>query len=370
MQLAKPFFSEERIDLITADIEAILASGQFMLGEWCASFEQKFSGYQNKNHSIAVNSCTTALQITLEFLKERVGSGSVLVPDAGFLSNVSTIKWAGLKPIFVDIKPSTLSFDLDDLNNKIRPDTIGIVWVHLTGWISDDATQILDFADENGLFVIEDCAHAQGSTLDSTPAGSLGDAGCFSFFPSKILTTGSGGMITTDDAELDEFAREKRIFGRSVSHSGEIVREGNDWFLDEVRSCIGYHQMDDLAFNLARRREVAAIYEAKFLSEQKLETLKGGCLSAFYQYPIFLKNIDTRDRLSQRLKSDLGIPSKRIYQPLHREAIFSGLGLNEKDFRGAADALDRSLCVPIHANVSASDANHIADCVLISLNRL
>jgi dTDP-4-amino-4,6-dideoxygalactose transaminase len=137
------------------------------------------------------------------------------------------------------MNPETFSFDLEDLARKLTPNTKGVIWVHMIGIISQEYQKIVNFCRDHELFLIEDCAHAHGAEIDGKMAGTLGDAGCFSFFPTKVLTTGTGGMITTNNAELMVYAKEVRLLGRHIE-TGEIVHKSNDWFMDEIRACIGY----------------------------------------------------------------------------------------------------------------------------------
>lgn len=167
--LTKPYFSNQSIKKITKNIPKILKSGRLMMGPWNDKFEKNFSKIVGSKFAVTTNSCTTGIQIALEYYK--VKGFEVLVPSGSFQSGISAIKWAGAKPILVDMNPKTLSFSLDDLKKKITPKTKGILWVHVTGLISSEYKQIIKFAKSNNLFIIEDCAHAQGSTIDKKNAG-------------------------------------------------------------------------------------------------------------------------------------------------------------------------------------------------------
>src|SRR5437773_3986059 len=260
MKLLKPFFPPDSRREILASIDAMLESGQLMLGEHSKNLEAAFAVHHGTRSAVATNSCTSALQICL--MHYDVRGREVLVPSAGFITDISVIQWAGGTPILVDCDPATLAFDLDDLRRKVSPRTKGMIWVHLIGLISPAWKEIVAFAREHELFLIEDCAHAHGAEVDGRKAGSFGDVGCFSFYPTKVMTSGTGGILVTSDPALEKSAREIRLFGRE-NGTGGVVREGNDWFLDEIRACIAHSQLKDLEMFLARRREIAGLYHQK-----------------------------------------------------------------------------------------------------------
>lgn len=357
IQISRPYFSEAQRELILKGIGEILESGRVMLGPFAQSLERNFAAHTGTACAVSVNSCTTALQICLEYFGVR--GGEILVPAAAFTTDVSVARWGGAKPVLVDIDSDTLSFDLRDLERKVSPQTRGIIWVHLTGFISPQFREIAEFAKHRGLFLIEDCAHAQGASVEGRRAGSIGDAGCFSFFATKLMTCGAGGMISTSDPALDRFAREMRLFGRSAS-SGEVVREGNDWFLDEFRACVALAQLGEIDAMLARRSAVAERYNVALANQPGMTSLDipKGSVHAYYQYPIFLdrrlKSVD----IAMALSSKHGVQVKPIYRPVHHERIF--LEYDDGTLTVAEETLGRSLCLPMHPGVSDQDIDTAA----------
>ncbi len=353
---AKPYFSAEARRGICKDIDAILSSGRLMLGEFTSKFEAGFASYIGSSTAVTTNSCTTALQISL--MHHDVQNAEVLVPDASFLTDVSSVRWAGGVPVLVDTDPETLSFDLDDLKRKLTARTKGIIWVHLTGMISPAWRDIVKFARDHGLFLIEDCAHAHGASVDGIKAGTIGDVGCFSFYPTKPMTTGTGGILTTNDAALEKSARELRLFGRE-NGVGTVVREGNDWFMDEIRACLGYYQLLELDSALARRRAIADRYNSKLhaISGLKLLHIPEGNLPTWYHYTVFIAPDVDYDSLRDRLKEGYGIPTKPIYLPLHQEKIFRDL--DDGTFANTELTLNRSLCLPLFPEMEDKQVDYI-----------
>lgn len=352
----KPYFPKETRDSILTDIDEILHSGRLVQGKHTEAFENSFSEYIGTKNSVSTNSCTTALQICLEHYGAK--GFEILVPSASFVTDISVVKWAGASPVLVDTDPETLSFDLQDLKKKLTPNTKGIIWVHLIGVISPAWKEIVEFARENRLFLIEDCAHAHGASIDGRKAGSLGDAGCFSFYPTKPMTTGSGGMITTDSADLTKTALELRMFGRE-NGTGQVVRMGNDWFLDEIRACIGYHQLRNLEASLKRRREIANKYQKEFknLDNIRLLNISDNQLPAWYHYSVFIESNIDYEKLAKALQEKHGIPTKPIYIPMHQEKIFSDL--DDGSLKQTELALNLSLCLPLFVEMRDQEVTNV-----------
>jgi perosamine synthetase len=363
----KPYFSPEARHEILSAIDGVLASGRLMLGEQTERFERAFAEYIGTAHGVSTNTCTTALQIAL--MHYVVRGCEVLVPSASFITDVSVVRWAGGTPVLVDCDPATLSFDLDDLRRKVTSRTRAVIWVHLTGIVSSSWREIVAFAREHDLKLIEDCAHAHGAVVGGRKAGSLGDVACFSFYPTKVMTTGTGGMMTTDDADLAAAAREIRNFGRERG-VGATVREGNDWFLDEIHACLGYWQLQELEQGLARRRAIARRYDELLSGVPGLRLLEvpREQLPAWYHYTVFVDDAVDYARLASALKEKHGIPTKPIYIPLHQEKIFRDL--DDGSLRGAETALNRSLCLPMYVEMDDRQVEIVADAVATEIREL
>ena len=364
---AKPYFSAQARREILLGVDKILTSGRLMLGEYTDKFESGFANYIGTDHAVTTNTCTSALHIAL--LHYDVQDREVLVPSAAFVTDVSVVRWAGGSPVLVDTDPSTLSFDLDDLRRKLSPRTKGIIWVHLTGLISPAWCEIVSFARENSLFLIEDCAHAHGASVNGAKAGTLGDVGCFSFYPTKVMTTGTGGILTTNDPMLAESAREVRNFGRKGG-VGMVVREGNDWFLDEIRACLGYFQLQEIEQFLTRRQKIAELYENKLIGLPGLGFLeiRKGHRSAWDHYTVFVNESIDYGLLAKRLKENHDIPTKPIYTPLHQETIFRDL--DDGSLHQTEGALNRSLCLPLYVEMQDTQVAFVADALASELRKL
>lgn len=356
INIVKPYFSESSRRQISEGIDQILTSGQLMTGEFTDKIEDEFAAFVGTESAVTVNTCTTALQICLQYFD--VEGCEVLIPAGGFLTDLSAVVWAGGTPVLVDIDPDTLALDLDDLERKRTDKTKGIIWVHLTGVISHHYKEIKAFAERHGLFLLEDAAHAHGAKIDGHMAGTIGDAGCFSFFPTKVITAGTGGMITTDDPALVRYAKEVRLLGRDIE-TGDIVRVGNDWFMDELRACVLYYQFQELDQFLERRRAIADRYRQGFANQPglRLLPLEAGNLPAYYQFVVHLDPSIDRDGVSKALKEKHGIGAKRIYIPLHQEKIFTQY--DDGSLPRSEEALNHSICLPMHVQLTDADVDQV-----------
>ena len=362
----RPYFAEQTRAAIVADISEILGNGQLMLGPWKDKLETAYSTMCGVKHAVSVNSATTALQISLEYFGVR--GAEVLVPAASFVTDLSAVIFAGGVPVLVDANPNTLSFDLADLERKLSPRTKVIIWVHLTGVIAPDYREVQAFAKKRGLFLLEDAAHAHGAAIDGKMAGSLGDVGVFSFYPTKVVTSGTGGLLTTNDDGLKDFAERMRLFGKSAI-TGDIVNLGNDWFLDEIRACVAWHHTQALADQLAWRRAVAARYNANFVNQPNLTMLQlaNGHEPAWYHYTIMLTDKVDHAAVTKALKDDYGIHTK-IYRPVHHEPVFREY--DDGTLKSAEHLLDRSLCLPMYVGLLESDVDYVSNAVIETLRAI
>ena len=358
--LTRPYFSETSRRLILEEVDQILASGKLVLGPHAERFEDAWAKRVGTPYAVSVNSCTTGMQIALQHL--GVEGAEVLVPAGSFVSDVAVATWNGARAVLVDIDRETLTFDMDDLRRKVTPKTRAMIWVHLVGFISPKYREIQQFAKQHNLLLIEDAAHAHGAIIDGREAGGLGDVGCFSFYATKVVTASGGGMMTLSDPYLVKFAKEVRHHGRDPA-SGKVVQVGNDWFLDEVRACIGYHQLMELDQHLARRRWIAARYDEAFRNQPGLfvldvpETAK----PAYYQYPVWLDSKIDPAGFIKRLQERHGVTSRAIYRPIHTEPAFASF--DDGTLANTEAILRQSLCLPMSVAMTDDEVAIVIDAV-------
>ena len=224
------------------ELKKFVATGDFTLGKPLKKFENNFAKLIGAKHALGVNSGTDAIKISLKVLNIKRGD-EVITAANTFVATVGAIHELGAKIVFVDVMPENLSIDPDDLRRKITNDTAGVILVHIGGIISPHLYEIEKICQDNGLFLIEDAAHAHGSSIKGKKAGTLGICGSFSFYPTKVLNTAEGGMITTDDKTIFEKSLIFREHGKK-DHNFNIHTElGYNWRFSELHALLGLQQI-------------------------------------------------------------------------------------------------------------------------------
>ena len=352
----KPYFTKDMSVKILYNIKKIINEKNLMIGKFSNSLEKKFSNFIGVKYAVSVNSATTALQMALRYANVR--GKEVIVPSASFITNVSSVIFENAKPILVDCDFNTLSYNINELKSKVNKNTAAIVLVHLTGYIADNYKEIVKLAKENKILLIEDCSHAHGSKVDGKQAGSIGDLGVFSFYPTKVLTSGSGGIITTNNKKMHDLAKSLRVFGKNFSNN-LVDKLGNDWFLDEFRSAIVLEQLSVIEDILEKRMKVAKFYIHN-LPKSDLFTflnLKKNTQSCWYNFPIFFKKIAHKTKFEEEFSKN-NISTKSIYRPVFEEKIFRKY-FHKQKFIGSKKMLNCSLCLPIYTSITKKELVYV-----------
>jgi perosamine synthetase len=353
---ARPYFHDEDVPKLLSRLEDIIRGGRLIFGPNTSEFEEAFRNYVGVQHAVSVSSCTAALEITMRFF--GVQGREVIVPTNTFAACVSAIKYAGGKPVLADMDPKTFCLDTDDVLGRINDNTAGIIVVHIAGLIYPDIDRLREICNERGIFLIEDPSHAHGAMIDERPAGSLSDAACFSFYPTKVMTTGTGGMITTDNASLAEYARSVRHHGQGSSLE-EIVNFGSDWCMDELSAALGVYQLQRLDENVAHRNRVVEWYR-RALSE--IEWIKApvypeNLRHAYYKFPVMLAEGIDKHKLADIMLEEYQIELGSIYDPpCHLHPVFQReFGFHKGMFPRAEAVLGQQTCLPVHAAITEED---------------
>ena len=348
--IAKPQLGEEE----KAAVIAVLESGMLAQGQRVAEFEACFAELCGVKHAVAVASGTAALWLAL--LAHEIGPGDeVITTPFSFIASSNCALFVGARPIFVDIEPDTYLIDASAIEDRITERTRAILPVHLYGQPCDMAT-IMEIAGRHNLIVIEDACQAHGATFEGQPVGSFG-TGCFSFYPTKNMTTGEGGIITTSDDALAERLRLLRNHGQSQRYRHDIL--GYHFRTTDIQAAIGLTQLEKLpAWNEQR------IANARYLSER----LQGVCVPivranrrhVFHQYTIRVSG--ERQALQDHLKGQ-GVGTAIHYpRPIHHQPLYQSLGYD--DALPKAEAAGREvLSLPIHPALSQSDLDRIVAAV-------
>lgn len=356
--IAKPIMGQEEINAV----EEVLKSGILAQGKKVEEFEQAFANFVGVKHAVAVNSGTAALHMAL--LTHGIGAGDeVITSPFTFISSANSILFTGAKPVFVDIVEETFNISPDKIEGKITSQTKAIMPVHLYGQPCD-MNGLMKIAQEHGLIVIEDACQAHGAEYEGKKAGSFG-TGCFSFYPTKNMTTGEGGMITTNDENIAQKARMIRTHGQRQRYLHEIP--GYNYRMTEMAAAIGLCQLGKLEeFNNKR------IGNAKFLTE-KLAGIKGLVLPkvkknvrhVFHQYTVRITRDFgiSRDELRQKLM-DEGVGTEIYYPlPVHRQPLYQSLGYDDR-LPCSEKAAGEVLSLPVHPSLVKEELEYVGESLI------
>jgi perosamine synthetase len=347
--IARPDVGEAEIDAVRDVIE----SGQLADGPAVREFEDAFASLCGTDHAVATTNGTTALHATFEAL--GVGEGdAVITTPFSFVASANAIRLAGAEPVFADIHPETLTIDPATVAELLaaRDDVAAVLPVHLYG-MPAEMSSLRRLTDAHDVALVEDAAQAHGARYEGEVVGSIGDAGCFSFYPTKNATSAEGGMVTTDDADLAERVRRFCDHGRTSGY--EHAEVGHNFRMTSVCAAIGRVQLERLpSFNVARRGNAA--YLSDRLADTSVETPaeRPGIRPAYHQYTI---RTDERDALADHLEAR-GVGSKVYYPiPIHEQPAYADYDLDLPIAERAAECV---LSLPVHPGLSVADLREVA----------
>jgi perosamine synthetase len=360
--IAKPMIGEEEIQAVTA----VLQSGLLAQGNKVKNFEEDFADYLEVEHAVAVGNGTIALDLALKALGIRPGD-EVIVPDFSFISTANSILFQGARPVFADIDERTFTIDPNDALEKITGRTKAILGVHLFGHPFAIAA-LEEICEDHSLPLIEDCAQAHGAEYRGQRVGSFGRIGCFSFYATKNMTTGEGGMITTDSAKLAEACRLLRNHGESEKYFHTSL--GYNYRMTELQAALGVVQLKKLArFN--RRRIANAKHYTKHINAAGLNHpyKKREVTHVYHQYAVTINEdggfVLSRDEFMQYLK-DKGIGCAIHYPlPIHRQPLYERLGYTDETVRCpvAREVSHKIVSLPVHPALSKTDLRYITETI-------
>ncbi|MDK2975427.1 MAG: perosamine synthetase [Methanofollis sp.] len=349
--VARPLLGAEEADAV----RDVLASGMIAAGPKTAAFEERFAAFCGVPHAVATNSGTAALHAAL--LAGGVGPGDeVIVPSFSFIATATAVSMCGAVPVFADVDPDRFTIDPGSAAGLVTPRTKAAIAVHLFGQCCD-VPAIADLCADRNLLFVEDAAQAHGAMLDGKKAGSFGDFGCFSFYATKNMTTGEGGMVTTASDEYD--ARLRRVINHGQSEKYLHTELGYNYRMTDIAAAVGLVQLERLDGFNRRRQENAAFFSSHIRAPGiATPTVSPGAAHVYHQY--VLRVGEGRDRLAAALR-ERGIGTAVHYPvPIHRQPIYAGL----KAVCPVAEALAASvLSIPVHPGVADEERASIADAV-------
>lgn len=377
-----------RTALTEAEIQSVLEplrSGWLVQGPKVREFEEKWSAFTGARHSVAVTSCTTGLHLSLAGLGFGPGDEAI-VPAFTWIATANVVEHLGGRVVFCDIDPVTFNLDVAQLEEKITPRTRAILPVHLFG-LSAEMDPLLEIARRHGLAVVEDAACGFGAEYHGRHVGTLGDTGCFSFHPRKAITTGEGGMITTNDPALAEKLRRLRDHGAAMSdlqrHLGarpyllaDHPDAGYNQRMTDIQGALGSAQMDRAGEIIAERQRLAAVYDEAFAQLEWLRTptRPEGYTHGYQSYPctfmpepITLESIprirERRNAWMDRLLQQ-GISTRPATHAVHMLEFYRDkYELAPEDFPHAYGANDCSISLPFFHGMTEDEQGQVIDAV-------
>jgi dTDP-4-amino-4,6-dideoxygalactose transaminase len=364
---ARPTFPADDRAAIAKLVEESLATGSLTLGPNTERLEESFAARHLVPHAVAVSSGTAALEVALRCLGDPggtaagLGGRTVIVPANTFFATAAAVVHAGGVPRLADIDPATFALSPATVEPLLDETCAGVVIVHIGGFVSPDTAAVGDLCRARGLWLLEDAAHAHGARFAGRAAGSIGDAGAFSFYPTKVITSGEGGMITTADEMVRDEARIYRDQGKAGFLGGDHVRMGYAWRMSELHAAVGLVQVARLDEFIAVRRRIARLYD------EALPALPGitpvlapeGSEPNYYKYLAVLDEGIDRAALKKRLREEyaVGMSGEVYARPLHRETVFAGLASGSMPV--SEDLCARHVCLPIHNDMADSEAEQV-----------
>lgn len=354
----------------------ILASGALTLGPYTRRFEQEYAAAHTNAvapHAVATSSGTAALEIALR--ATGVTGRDVLVPANTFFATAAAVLRAGGRPVFADIEAGTFALSRATVRAALTPATAAVVLVHIGGLITPEVDALAQLCAERDIALIEDAAHAHGSRYRGRFAGSFGRAAAFSFYPTKIVTSGEGGMVLTTSPQLAAEARIYRDQGKGTFTANHHIRLGSAFRMSELNAATGVVHLRRMTEFIERRRAVAARYTAEL---SRVEGLRppvepDGSRGNYYKYILLLPPGVDRERVKKELAGQYGVRlSGEVYDlPLHRQPFFAEGSAGPAG--GAAgplpplpvteDVCARHICLPVHSDMRDDEVEHVLTAV-------
>jgi len=378
IKVAKPFVDEEEVQAV----REVLLSGQYVSGAKVREFEEKFAEYIGVKHAVAVNSGTAALHVALASI--GIGPGDeVIVPPLTFFSTVSVVLHQNAIPVFADIDPESFCLDPKDVEDKITENTKAIIPVHLFGNAAE-MDELLKIARKYDIKVIEDCAQAHGTEYKGKKVGSIGNAGCFSFYATKHMTTGEGGMITTNNEDLAEKARIIRNHGMTGRDKHIVL--GYNYRMSEINAAIGLVQLKKLE-KLNQKRIENSIYLLNEIKKRginwlRVPEIKSYIRHTFFWCPVVVVEEElgmSTPELVKKLR-EYGVEVRYRYrEPLYKQKVLLDLSPYPRGcpFKCAKRSIDyrkiylpiaeklagRIIGLPNHPGLSKEDLDYVIDMI-------
>ena len=361
----KPHITNKELDAVSETIH----SGWLTMGPKTLEFEKAFKQYIGSDYAISLNSATAALHLTLNALKIKEND-EVIIPANTFISTAEAVTYSGARPVLCDIEYKTHNINSDLIEELITPHTKAIIPVHFGGHCCK-MDQIITIAKKHNLKVIEDAAHALPSLYKNRKIGTISDATCFSFYATKTMTTGEGGMVVTNNKNIAEKITLQRLHGIN-GDAWNRYEQDNDWYYEvvdlgykynttDIQSALGFVQLGKLEWMNNERKEISKMYKDAFSG--KIECIDES-ISSESSWHLFVIKVANRDKLHQQLK-EKGISTSVHFIPIHKHPYYNNrFSFKNKDYPISNIVYKQSLSLPIYPGLSNDKVNYIIQHVL------
>ena len=359
----RPFFSKNDINYVNKNFKSIMSGKSFLsMGKYSLEFEKNYAKFIGTKYAVACNSGTSALEIICRSL--NISKKEIIVPSNTFIASVNAILNSDCQPVFADCGED-MCLSYESVKKKITKNTKAVMLVHIGGIITQDIFKIKALCKKKKLFLIEDAAQAHGSSFNKVKAGAFGVASGFSFFSTKVLTTGEGGMITTNKLSLVKKMRSIREFGKVKKgiFTNYHTQIGYNWRLQEVNALMGISQLKNIKKFINGRQKIAMFYDKHLssLSGIKIISHKNKTEHNYFKYIIILKK-SSRLKFHNYLMNNGVQPSGYVYElPLHKQPVFKkykNLKLPNTEFY-----CSKHICLPIFYGMKIKQAQYVVDVV-------
>lgn len=359
IRLSRPYLVDKQ-SLMNL-LEEVLESGFLVQGKYVAQFEQMVADYLGVKNAVAVSSGTAALHLCLIAL--GIGPGDeVIVPAYTFPATANVVELVRAKPVLVDVDLETYNLLADQIEESITPKTKAIIPVHLFGNPAD-MDPIMEIAKKHNLWVIEDAAGALGSIYKGRKCGTIGHLGCFSFHPRKIITTGEGGMVVTNDSDLAERIRSLRNHGiRTVEMKHDFIVAGFNYRMNELEAVVGLIQMREIQGIINERQRLAKLYmdALKDVPGIAFQKVLSNCMSVWQAFVVRFRDKDN-DSILKRLRNT-HIEANIGTYTLHLLHFYSKkYGYKPSDYPNAAELYSRSVALPFYNGMVPENVTQVVD---------
>jgi len=356
-----PQIGEEEVEAVVKVLKSGILTHALGAGPMVKKFEGEFARFVEAKHAIAVNSGTAALHMAIVGVGIKRGD-EVILPSFTFVATAEAVVLAGAKPVFADINPETYNISPEAVEKTVTKKTKAIIAVDLYGSPAD-LKPIREVAEKHGLKIIEDAAQAHGALYKGKPVGAYADVACWSFYASKNMTTGEGGMITTNDDAIAETLRLVRSHGEREKYKSILL--GHNYRMPEIEAAIGIVQLKKLPGFLQKRRENAEKLTVKLREAKGLQLPKEekGCRNSWYLYTVRLKSVDRkkRDAIVEKLR-DKGIGAEVYYPwPIHSMPFYRKFAKGK--LLETEKASEQVFSLPVHPGVTFEQIDFIGEAV-------